>query len=169
MPTQLGLRMFVDGMLEVGDPAETDREKIDATMGDNAADVGRVAGPRRLRAVGGHARGVAGAEPETRSADQAYRIRIPVAGSGAGRAGLFRRACGEPAVHTAARADAVVDARGCEFSQCAWPRGARFPNCQTVACPSRSRSGGKRSTSLHMRLSKAVLRCGRAGPTTPNG
>ncbi|MGJ8615942.1 MAG: heat-inducible transcriptional repressor HrcA [Sulfitobacter sp.] len=40
IPTQMGLRMFVDGMIEIGDPSEPDREKIDATMGDNAADVG---------------------------------------------------------------------------------------------------------------------------------
>ena len=40
IPTQLGLRMFVDGMIEVGDPSEQDREKIDATMGDNDSDVG---------------------------------------------------------------------------------------------------------------------------------
>ncbi len=40
IPTQLGLRMFVDGMIELGDPTEIDREKIDATMGDNAGDVG---------------------------------------------------------------------------------------------------------------------------------
>jgi heat-inducible transcriptional repressor len=39
IPTQMGLRMFVDGMIEVGDPSEQDREKIDATMGTNAADV----------------------------------------------------------------------------------------------------------------------------------
>ncbi|MDG1168116.1 MAG: heat-inducible transcriptional repressor HrcA [Sulfitobacter sp.] len=39
IPTQLGLRMFVDGMIELGDPTDVDREKIDATMGDNAADV----------------------------------------------------------------------------------------------------------------------------------
>lgn len=39
IPTQLGLRMFVDGMIELGDPSEYDREKIDATLGDNEADV----------------------------------------------------------------------------------------------------------------------------------
>jgi heat-inducible transcriptional repressor len=39
IPTQLGLRMFVDGMIELGDPTETDREKIDATMGDGGSDV----------------------------------------------------------------------------------------------------------------------------------
>ena len=36
IPTQMGLRMFVDSMIELGDPSEMDREKIDATMGSNA-------------------------------------------------------------------------------------------------------------------------------------
>jgi heat-inducible transcriptional repressor len=40
IPTQMGLRMFVDGMIEIGDPTDLDREKIDATMGSNASDVG---------------------------------------------------------------------------------------------------------------------------------
>ncbi len=39
IPTQMGLRMFVDGLLEIGDPDEMDREKIDATMSSNAEDV----------------------------------------------------------------------------------------------------------------------------------
>ena len=40
VPTQLGLRMFVDGLLEVGDLDAEDREKIDATMASNGHDVG---------------------------------------------------------------------------------------------------------------------------------
>ncbi|MCT4608218.1 MAG: heat-inducible transcriptional repressor HrcA [Pelagimonas sp.] len=40
IPTQAGLRMFVDGLLEVRELDNTDREKIDATMGSNASDVG---------------------------------------------------------------------------------------------------------------------------------
>ena len=39
VPTQLGLRMFVDGILEVGNLADEDREKIDATSGGNEPDV----------------------------------------------------------------------------------------------------------------------------------
>ncbi|EEW24901.1 heat-inducible transcriptional repressor HrcA [Rhodobacter ferrooxidans] len=39
IPTQLGLRMFVDGLLEVGTVAAEDREKIEATMGSNESDV----------------------------------------------------------------------------------------------------------------------------------
>jgi len=42
VPTQLGLRMFVDGLLEVGDPDASDREKIDATMTSNSDDVSGV-------------------------------------------------------------------------------------------------------------------------------
>jgi|TARA_Y100000815_G_scaffold145213_2_gene131490 heat-inducible transcriptional repressor len=40
IPTQLGLRMFVDGLLEVRDLDIDDREKIDATLGNNNGDVG---------------------------------------------------------------------------------------------------------------------------------
>jgi len=39
VPTQLGLRMFVDGLMEVGVPDTSDREKIDATLGSNTDDV----------------------------------------------------------------------------------------------------------------------------------
>jgi len=39
IPTQLGLRMFVDGLLEVGSVADADRERIDATLGGNDQDV----------------------------------------------------------------------------------------------------------------------------------
>jgi heat-inducible transcriptional repressor len=39
IPTQLGLRMFVDSLLEVGTVADADRERIDATMGSNDQDV----------------------------------------------------------------------------------------------------------------------------------
>ncbi len=39
VPTQAGLRMFVDSLLEVGTVAPEDQEKIDATMGVNDHDV----------------------------------------------------------------------------------------------------------------------------------
>ena len=34
-PTELGLRMFVDGILEVGEPDEATQRKISATMDEN--------------------------------------------------------------------------------------------------------------------------------------
>ncbi|MCP9482606.1 heat-inducible transcriptional repressor HrcA [Shimia sp. CNT1-13L.2] len=40
VPTQMGLRMFVDGLLEVSDLDAQDRQKIDATLGEGNADVG---------------------------------------------------------------------------------------------------------------------------------
>ncbi|MEX0277179.1 MAG: heat-inducible transcriptional repressor HrcA [Ruegeria sp.] len=39
IPTQQGLRMFVDGLLEVGDLGADDRQKLDETLGSNAGDV----------------------------------------------------------------------------------------------------------------------------------
>ncbi|MBF9029343.1 heat-inducible transcriptional repressor HrcA [Rhodobacterales bacterium HKCCE3408] len=39
VPTQLGLRMFVDGLLEMRELSDEDRAKIDATMGSNAQDL----------------------------------------------------------------------------------------------------------------------------------
>lgn len=40
VPTQMGLRMFVDSLLEVGTVAAEDRERIDAAKGQNDQDVG---------------------------------------------------------------------------------------------------------------------------------
>lgn len=40
IPTEKGLRMFVDGFLEVGDLTEDDRDRIDRTLGSNSGDVG---------------------------------------------------------------------------------------------------------------------------------
>jgi heat-inducible transcriptional repressor len=40
VPTQLGLRMFVDGLMEVSELGAQDRERIDATMGSQNPDVG---------------------------------------------------------------------------------------------------------------------------------
>ncbi|MCK0151263.1 heat-inducible transcriptional repressor HrcA [Marivita sp. S6314] len=42
VPTQLGLRMFVDGLLEVRDLDNDDRQKIDATVNSNSQDVSQI-------------------------------------------------------------------------------------------------------------------------------
>jgi heat-inducible transcriptional repressor len=39
IPTQIGLRMFVDGFLEIGDLSEGDKERLDSTLGGNTSDV----------------------------------------------------------------------------------------------------------------------------------
>jgi heat-inducible transcriptional repressor len=40
VPTQMGLRMFVDGFLEVGELNASDKQSLDSTLGSNTADVG---------------------------------------------------------------------------------------------------------------------------------
>lgn len=40
VPTQSGLRLFVDGLLEVSSPNNDDRSKIEETLGTNESDVG---------------------------------------------------------------------------------------------------------------------------------
>ncbi|MEM1234952.1 MAG: heat-inducible transcriptional repressor HrcA [Pseudomonadota bacterium] len=42
IPTELGLRLFVDGVLEVGQLGDEDKLKLDATLGSNSADVSGV-------------------------------------------------------------------------------------------------------------------------------
>ncbi|MCY4303990.1 MAG: heat-inducible transcriptional repressor HrcA [Aestuariivita sp.] len=42
IPTELGLRIFVDGILEVGDPENEDREVMDATIVDKNQEVGSI-------------------------------------------------------------------------------------------------------------------------------
>ncbi|MFY9237682.1 MAG: heat-inducible transcriptional repressor HrcA [Roseovarius sp.] len=42
VPTQEGLRMFVDGLLEVGDLQSSDRALMDGTMSSNSDDVGDI-------------------------------------------------------------------------------------------------------------------------------
>jgi len=42
VPTEQGLRMFVDSLLEVDDLTRDDQQKIEATMGSNSGDVGMV-------------------------------------------------------------------------------------------------------------------------------
>jgi heat-inducible transcriptional repressor len=53
IPTELGLRLFVDGLLEVGDLNEDDRQKIDATIRSNDTDV-----PSMLQRVGAALSGI---------------------------------------------------------------------------------------------------------------
>jgi heat-inducible transcriptional repressor len=39
IPTQLGLRMFIDGLMEVGTVSDKDRDAIDSTVGEGETDV----------------------------------------------------------------------------------------------------------------------------------
>jgi len=39
IPTEMGLRMFVDGLLEIGDLTQEDKQNLDKTLGPNSTDV----------------------------------------------------------------------------------------------------------------------------------
>jgi heat-inducible transcriptional repressor len=42
VPTQLGLRLFVDSLMEIGDVSDSERRKIESSMEDDASDVTRM-------------------------------------------------------------------------------------------------------------------------------
>jgi hypothetical protein len=143
VPTQLGLRLFVDGFLEVGDLDTDDRRFARPDAGFELCRYPGRAGPRRL----GPVRGDAGGQPrpcaEARGADPAYRFR-PLRRTGAGGAGLFPMAMSKTASSTAPGHHAQRDARGGEFPE-------RAPEGQTVSSlrtswRRRSRPAGGRST-----------------------
>ena len=119
LPTQTGLRLFIDGLLEVGDISVEERSQIES----------RIAGSGRRRAVEDAARrggrdavgAVAlrrrGAGREAKQAAEAGRVRQSRAGARAGRAGRRRRRRREPHHHFARGLAAVLAARGLELSQ----------------------------------------------------
>ncbi len=98
LPTELGLRFFVDALLEIGDLAEDERRAIDAQVKARARRQYR---DRAERGIGAALRLVArrrrGHRRQHQSAAQARRVRAARADAGAGGAGLGRRAGGEPA------------------------------------------------------------------------
>ena len=59
VPTEIGLRIFVDSLLEIGDPEDDDREQIDATLSEESKDSNVNVGSL-LDRVGGALSGVTG-------------------------------------------------------------------------------------------------------------
>lgn len=106
--------MFVDSLLlEVGQVAPEDQEKIDATLGVNDRDVTTL-----LDEVGATlviTRGASVVLAPARSGDPAYRVRQPLRRPGARGAGACGWRGGEPCVCAAAGADPVFHARGGEL------------------------------------------------------
>ena len=80
IPTELGLRMFVDGLLEVDLLDRVDREKLNQSLDGNENDVGDA-----LDRVGSVLSGfnpwcISGSNTETRRAHQTYRICVAFIG-----------------------------------------------------------------------------------------
>ena len=101
IPTQLGLRMFVDGLMEVSSVTLEDRQAIDATMGNSEPDVGSSAGQGGGGAFGNNARRQSGADAQAGSPDPPHRVRVAGTRPGAGGAGLRRWPGREPGFCTA--------------------------------------------------------------------
>ena len=97
LPTELGLRLFVDGLLEIGDLTDDERRQIEAQLSDPAREVGRAGAHRRrrddLRPVALRRRG---ARRQAGEQAQAHRVRAARARQGAGGAGRRRPERREP-------------------------------------------------------------------------
>jgi len=91
IPTQLGLRLFVDSLLEVGDLSNAERRKIEATIDADQTDVARLLDQTSSVLSVLPIVPVWSLTPEIRSADQAYRICFPVTGTRTGGTGHRRR------------------------------------------------------------------------------
>ena len=122
LPTELGLRFFVDALMQIGDLNETDKRAIEAQVagrGQSYENVltqasGLLSGLTRAAGV------VLTAKLNVRA--QAYRVRPAGARTRAGGAGRRRRAGRKPhPAGTGGAADVSADG-GHEFPQCAHPR-----------------------------------------------
>ena len=102
LPTELGLRFFVDALMQVGDLTEPERQSIEAQLSSvgTAQSVEAALGEAPTRAVGPDARRRRGADRQIECAAQAYRIRAAGAGTRAGGAGRPKTARSKTACST---------------------------------------------------------------------
>ena len=105
LPTEMGLRLFVDGLLEVGDLTDDERRQIEAQIGiKREKSLEQVLDRSRrddLRPVALRRRG---ARRQAGEQAQAHRVRAAGARQGAGRAGRRRPERREPGDRPARRA-----------------------------------------------------------------
>ena len=89
LPTELGLRFFVDALMQVGDLTEAERQSIQTQLSSvgKAQSVEAALGEALDAAVRFDPRGGGGADRESQCAAEAHRIRSAGAGAGAGGAG----------------------------------------------------------------------------------
>ncbi len=120
LPTQTGLRLFIDGLLEIGDISEAERSQIESRIGGKRAAPrdGGIARRGRRDAVGAIALRRRGAGRQAEQDAEAGRVRQSRAGQGACRAGRRGRRCREPDRPAARRLAALLAARGLELYQC---------------------------------------------------
>ena len=98
LPTELGLRFFVDALMQVGDLTEPERQSIQSQLASvgQAQSVEAALGEALTRLSGLTRAAGGGADREIQFAAEAHRIRAAGAGAGAGRAGRRGRPGREP-------------------------------------------------------------------------
>ncbi|MEM6946906.1 MAG: heat-inducible transcriptional repressor HrcA [Pseudomonadota bacterium] len=82
LPTHAGLRLFVDGFLETGEPSEGDREEIEARIGQAGRDLKSVLG-EASQLLSGVARGAGLVSAPTRDAPVRHVEFVPLSGGDA--------------------------------------------------------------------------------------
>ena len=167
LPTELGLRFFVDALMQIGDLTESDRRSIEAQVAGTGSGKSLETVLDRSLAdfVGPDPFGRRGADRANQCAAQTYRIRAAGAGTRARRAGGGRRPGRKPRAQCAGRRADLGAGRGGKFSQRPHPR----QDAGRIAHRNRSRaSGGRRPSSINSRRrsSRPALRAGRAAKTT---
>ena len=141
LPTELGLRFFVDALMQVGDLTEAERQSIQSQL----ASVGRAqsveaALGEALTRLSGLTR--AAAVVLTRKVQfppQAYRVRPAGTGAGAGGAGRRGRPGREPRADAAAGRAVLGADRGQQFPQ----RADQGPNAGRSAARARDGAGAR--------------------------
>ena len=129
LPTELGLRFFVDALMQIGDINDNDKRAIEAQVAGRGQSYENV-----LTQASGLLSGLTRAAGVVLTAKlnvhaQAYRVRPARARARAGRAGCRRRAGRKPYPAGPGRiADLGAD-RSIEFSQCAHSRQDASASC----------------------------------------
>ena len=106
LPTELGLRFFVDALMQVGDLTEAERQSIQSQLASvgRAQSVEAALGEALTRLSGLTRAAARGADRQVQFAAQAHRVRAARAGARAGGAGRRGRPGREPRADAAARA-----------------------------------------------------------------
>ena len=167
LPTELGLRFFVDALMQIGDLTETDRHSIEAQVAGAGSNKSLETNSYRSLAdfVRLDAFGRRGAHRQEQRTAQTYRIRAAGAGTRARRAGGRGRSGGKPRAQCADRpADLGVD-RSRQFPQRPYPRQDRWPTCAAKS-KRRWRKARPNSISSRKRSFPQAWRVGRAAKTT---
>ena len=147
---------FVDGLLEVGDLTEADRDRHRQDAGVERRRCGDAARQGRLGPLGRYPWRESCARTEIRGPDSSHRVRLAGTGPCARRARLCRWSRREPGLPTASRTDSGIDAGSRQLPQ----RNCRGPHAFRTR---RRRPQGDQRPASGTRRSRPRTRGDRAG------